>query len=199
MCLPSTCFADRPILLITPKGVYQADVTAGVPGPWQPAPYDVIIQGFGNGDGGGNTPAPKPDPPSTDPVVQKIATLSKSVLKDASEAKALSAIIDSLASNGLSGDGLKEALNLTIPIADSSLNAGGRLINWTKQALEISTDAAKLKAGLQSAFSLSSLELQQIAQAVRTGDVPAEAAFDFTKIIEIIGMIIALLKQLGII
>lgn len=199
ICLScSIAYADRPILLVTPKGVFQADVTDGVPGQFRPVPYDVIVQGFGGG--GGTTPIPPdPKPPEADPLVQQVAAISKTVLKDSAEAKAMAAIIDSLSSNGLKGDSFKEALELTIPIADSSLNAGGRLINWVKQALAVTTDADKLKAGLQAAFSLSAVELQQIAQAVKTGDVPTGAAIDFTKIIEIITMIIALLKQLGII
>lgn len=191
--------ADRAILLVTPKGVFQADVVDGVPGQFRPAPYDVIVQGFGGGGGTTPIPNPNPDPPQSDPVVQQIATISKATLKDSGEARALIAIIDSLSQNGLSGSGFKEAIELTMPIADSSLNAGGRLITWTKQALAVTSDAAKLKSGLQSAFSLSAAEVQQIARAVRTGETPAEAAFDFTKIIEIITMIIALLKQLGII
>lgn len=191
--------ADKPILLVTPHGVYRADVENGVPGQWAPAPYDVVIQGFGSGGGGGTAPVPPVTPPPADPVVVQVTAITRSTLKDKSEATAVIAILDSLVANNLSGSALKDAIELTMPIADSGLNAGGRLVSWAKQSLAVTTDPGKLKAGVQAAYSVGAAELQQIAAAAETGTVPPEASVDIAKIIEIVTMILELLKKLGVV
>lgn len=70
-----------------------------------------------------------------------------------------------------------------------------------KDALAVTSDPAKLKAGVQAAWGVSAATIDAInvAAAAEPGsDIPAEA-LDFARIIEIIRMIIELLKNLGII
>lgn len=126
------CFAERPVLLITPSGVYQSVVKDGIPGPWVAQEIDVIVQGFG----GPGTPPPKPPdipvPPADDPAVISVAAISKTGLKDKAEATAVAAIVDSLSKLGLTGSGFKEALEMAAPIADTSLKAGGRITKWAR-------------------------------------------------------------------
>jgi hypothetical protein len=189
---------DRSILLVTPKGVWQADVTDGVPGPFRPAPYDVIVQGFDTPGGGGDTPAPKP--PESDPIVNAVKAATIATLNGKNEATAAAAIVDALAKNGLSGEPLKEALDLGLKIADTSLKAEGRLIKWGQAVVKITTDPVKISAGASAAFGTTTAELQAIHQSVVAGEATATAeAMDFTQIIQIIMMIIELLKNLGII
>lgn len=191
-------FADRPILLVTPQGVYRADVANGVPGQWVPAPYDVIVQGFGPGGGGTAPPVPPVITPA-DPIVAQVTAATRSTLRSQGEATAVLAILDSLSSNGLAGSALKDAIELTMPIADSSLKADGRLVSWAKAVLTLTTDPAKIKSGVNAAYSVGASELQQIAAAAESGEVPTDAALDVAKIVEIVMMIIDLLKKLGVI
>lgn len=193
--MTSAVFADKPILLITPNGVFQSQVVGGIPGSWVPVEADVIIQGFNTG---GPIP-PVVTPPSDDPVVKQIATLSKSVLRDKEEATAVAAIVDSIGKLGLSPENFKQALEMSAPIADASLSASGRITEWTKQALAVSTDPVKLKAGIKSAFSIQQSTLDSIytaasdPSAIATGE-----AVNWAQIIAIIQMILELLKNLGI-
>ena len=190
--MASVCLAGRPVLLITPKGVYQSEVTNGVPGPWVPLEADIIVQGFTN------DPTP-PDPPSDDPVVKQVATISKSVLKDKEEATAVASIVNSIAKLGLSPDSFKQALEMSAPIADASLGANGRVTDWSKQVLAITSDAAKLKAGLTSAFDIQQATLESIHTAAANPEqVATGEAINWTQIIAIIQMILELLKNLGI-
>jgi len=188
---------DRPILLVTPSGVWQSTVTNGVPGPFVAMPFDVIVQGSGTG-------APLPpvvNPPTPgDPVVAQIKTISLD-LKDQKEATAIAAICNSLAKMGLSGANFKQALEMAAPIADTSLQAGGRITKWAKAATAITVDPVKLVAGLNAAFTVNSATLDTIhaASVAEQGAAVSEEALDFLAIIEIIKMILELLKGLGII
>ncbi|HRA86940.1 MAG TPA: hypothetical protein PK992_02695 [Planctomycetaceae bacterium] len=199
MCC-SISFADGPVLLVTPQGVYRSEVVNGVPGEWVPQQIDVIVQGYGPGA----TPTPIPQPPipaPSDPVVQQVAAVSKT-LKDAAEATSVAAIIDSLSSAGVKDANLKEALELAAGIADSALKSEGRIAAWVKNATKITTSAVKLKAGLSSAWGIQAQTLEVIQQAIASPDGAETAAaldLDAAKIILIIKTILDLLKSLGII
>jgi hypothetical protein len=202
LAFASVAIAGRPILLVTPSGVFKAEVVNGVPGPWVAQEIDVIIQDLkpGGEPGPGPDPGPVP-PPVSDPVVAQIAAISKANLKDVKEATAVASIIDTLSKFGLVGSKFKEALELAGPIADTSMKAEGRINQWIKQALAVTTDAAKLKAGVSSAFAVSAETLDTIHAAAKAGptaELTAEA-LDWAQIIQIITMIIELLRNLGII
>lgn len=193
--LASACLADRPILLITPGGVFESKIVNGVPGQWVPLEVDVIVQGLKPGQ---PTP-PVVTPPSDDPIVKQIAAISKAGLKDKDEATAVSSIVNSIAKLGLSPESFKQALEMSAPIADTSLGAGGRVTAWSKQALVITSDATKLKAGLISAFDIQQATLDSIHTAAANPDAVATGeALNWTQIIQIIQMILELLKNLGI-
>lgn len=197
--------AGRPILLVTPSGVFRAEVVNGVPGPWVAQEIDVIIQDLAPGAPVPPGPIPPgpipPGPPITDPVVAQIHAISKATLKDVKEATAVASIIETLTKFGLTGAKFKEALELAGPIADTSIKAEGRINSWVKQSLLVTTDAAKLKAGVTSAFGVTAESLTMIQDAASAGPAAAvpEAALDWMQIIEIIRMIIELLRNLGII
>ncbi len=191
---------DRPILLITPQGVWMSTVTGGVPGPFVAMPYDVIVHR------GGVTPVPPVvDPPHvpnpTDPAVAQVAAISKAELKDKNEATSVAAIVNSLSKMGLTGANFKQALEMAIPIADTSLQAGGRLVKWSKSALAVTSDPSKLIAGLSSAFSINASTLETIYAGVKAdpGSALPSEALDWAQIIQIIQMILDLLKNLGIV
>ena len=195
-CCTSTSFADRPIFLVTPGGVFQSVVaTNGTPGPWVQIDADVIVSGFTPGK-----PVPPGDtPPTSDPVVAQIAVISKSVLKSKDEATAVAAIIDSVGKLNLSSTAFKEALEMAAPIADASLSAEGRITDWAKQALLVTADAVKLRAGVSSAFGIQQTTLDSIyAAAVDPASVATGEAVNWAQIIAIIQMILTLLKNLGI-
>jgi hypothetical protein len=195
LLLSAIAMADRPILLITPKGVYEAEVTNGVPGPWKAAPYDVIVQGFGGG--GGTTPVPPGDPPTTGD--SQLVSIAKEVLKDKTEATFAAAVIDSLMKAGLKDADLKDALKLTAPIADSAANAEGRIVKFFNQILEVSTDGKAIQAAIVSAFSIAASTLDTIRAAAASSDPPTGSALDFQAIILMIQGILQLLRNLGII
>lgn len=190
----SVCQADRPIFLVTPAGVYQSVVdSTGKPGAWVPIAADVIVQGFPN-----NTPDPPPIPP-TDTTVLQIAEMSKTTLRNKDDATAVAAIIDSVAKLNLSATDFKQAIEMSAPIVDSSLTAGGRITDWSKKALLITSDPAKLKAGLISAWGVEQSTLDDIHLAATnpTPDNTARAV-NWALIITIIQTILTLLKNLGI-
>jgi hypothetical protein len=192
--------ADRTVFLITPSGVYQSTVSNGVPGSWTSIDADVIVQGFT--PGGNNNPSPPtpPVPPAEDATVLQVHAISAATLKDKSEATAVAAIIDSLVGMGLKGDQFVQAFDMSIPIADSSLNASGRLNTWLKQAFAVTKDPDKLKAGLLSAFKVSQSTITAIKNAAVDPSQPAtEEALDFAMIITIIQAILTLLRQIGVI
>jgi len=189
------CVAEsRRMILVTPKGVWEAVVTDGVPGPLLPIDADVVVQGFD----GAPTP-PKPEPPPSDPIVQQVATVSKS-LGNKEQAVACSSMVDMLSRNGLTGADFTQALTMAAKIADTSLNAGGKVTAWATKVVAITDDAAKIKAGVDSAWSLSASDLLAIQHALENPEsTPTGAALDFAGIIAIIRMVIELLKELGII
>ena len=195
MLLASVCLAGRPVILITPKGVYQSEVTNGVPGPWVAIAADVIVQDLA----GGPVPPPVVTPPTDDPIVKRVADISKAVLKDKDEATAVAAIVDSIGKLGLSVAGFKEALEMAAPIADASLSANGRITEWAKQAVLVTSDATKLKAGVSAAFGIQQATLDSIhTAAVNPTEVATGEAINWAQVIAIIQMILTLLKNLGI-
>lgn len=200
LCSVVQAMADGPILLVTPSGVFQSDVVGNRPGPWKPVSIDVIVQGFTPGGGGPPITIP-PGGGSTDPVVQKVADLSRAILKDKEEGTAVASIVDALGKSGLSGSALEEALTLSAPLADSSMKSDGRIVRWVKDALAVTTDPLKLSAGVRAAFGIESATTDMIvAQASRAeGAAVEEKAIPFALIIQLITMIIDLLTKLGII
>jgi len=202
VCCGSIASADRPIFLVTPAGVYQSIVSdAGVPGPWEKISADVIVTGFG-----GNVPdtpkpipdAPKPEPPA-DPVVSQIAAISTRVLQDADEATAVGAIIDTIAKMGLPPDEFRQAIEMTTPILDKSLDSGGRLTEWMKQALFVTADPKKMKAGLAFAFGIQQSKLDSIHDAATNPEAVATGeALNFARLIAILQTVLTVLKMLGI-
>jgi len=199
-CITSTCLvmADRPILLVTPQGIYQADVTNGIPQNWRPIEMDVIVRGFETPDPG---PTP-PVPPVNDVTVQQVSAISKAILKDKDEATAAAAIVNSLSEMGLTGAKFKKGLETAMQVADGSLNADGRLISWADKVLAVTTDAAKIEAGTKAAFGISAATIDAIISTAMNPSQPVldtSPAFDFAMIIAIIKAIMVLLEQLGII
>lgn len=204
--LPLLLLADavadtRPILLVTPKGVYQAEVVDGVPGPWRACDIDVIVQGFSVGSPpSGPIPPDIPTPTPLDPTVTAVAALSKAILKDKSEGQAVAALIEALQKANVTSLNFKESFEMGIAIADSSMKADGRFVKWRTEALKLTEDPAKLKAGLQEAFAIATFSLDKItASAFDAGYVPTEETADLTQIIQLIQLILDLLKNLGII
>lgn len=194
MAVPA--MADRPIFLVTPTGVFQSVVDAsGKPGPWVPIAADVIVQGFSNQP----NPTPTPIPPSTDPQVLQIATLSKTVLKDKDDATAVAALVDSIAKLNLSPTDFKQSMEMAAPIIDASLGAADRITNWSKAALLITADPTKLKAGLADAWGVEQATLDTIhAAAVNPTPESTERAVNWAQLISIIQTILTLLQNLGI-
>lgn len=195
VAMAGSAMADRPIFLVTPTGVYQSIVDeSGKPGAWTPIAADVIVQGFSTG------PTPPPtNPPSADPVVLQIATLSKTGLKDKDDATAVAALIDSIAKLNLSQQDFKESLEMAAPIIDSSLGAADRITKWAKAAVLITTDAKKLKAGLADAWGVEQVTLDEIhAAATQPTEENTAKAVNWSQLITILQTILTLLKNLGI-
>lgn len=196
VAMAGSAMADRPIFLVTPSGVYQSIVDkSGKPGKWEPIAADVIVSGFTNQP----NPTPAPDPPTQDPAVLAIATLSKTDLKDKDDATAVAALIDSIAKLNLSQQDFKESLEMAAPIIDSSLGASNRITNWTKKALLITTDPKKLKAGLADAWGVEQATLDEIhAAATEPTEANTAKAVNWAQLITIIQTILTLLQNLGI-
>lgn len=196
VAMAGSVLADRPIFLVTPTGVYQSVVDAsGKPGAWTPIAADVIVQGFSNQP----NPGPTPIPPSSDPLVLQIATLSKTSLKDKDDATAIASLIDSVARLNLSQQDFKESIEMAAPIIDSSLGAADRITKWTKAALLITTDAKKLKAGLADAWGVEQVTLDEIhAAATEPNEANTAKAVNWSQLITIIQTILTLLNNLGI-
>jgi hypothetical protein len=174
-------------------------IVDGVPGPWRATNIDVIVQGFTTGGGPNTTPPDKPPVTPTDPTVLDVAKISKATLKDKSEAMAVAALVDALYKANV-GDTFKEALEMALPIADSSLKSEGRLVKWGESVMKITSNPLVLKAGLQQGFDIDTATLETIAAAAfaKDVDIPAEAK-DLTEIIKLIQLILDLLRNLGII
>lgn len=195
VALAGSALADRPIFLVTPSGVYQSTVdSSGKPGPWNPIAADVIVQGFSN------QPAPQPpNPPSSDPAVLAVATMSKAGLKDKDDATAVAALIDSIAKLNLSPTDFKQSLEMSAPIIDASLGAADRITNWAKKALLITDDPKKLKAGLVDAWGVEQATLDAIhAAATEPSEENTAKAVNWAQLISIIQTILTLLQNLGI-
>lgn len=192
--LLSDCLAaDRPVLLITPKGAYQSTVTDGVPGPWGPVTIevDILIQGFGTPP----TPRDEPDPPDTDPVVLRVASISKTVLKNADEALQAAVLVETLQKQQFTEAAkFGETLVLIAGMADPQLKTEGRIVRWAEQVTAVTEDPVKLLAGTRSAFSLSSAEVQEATE----GRQPEGRALDIAKLMVIIEMILTILRATGI-
>ena len=188
---------DRPVLFVTNKGAWLSTPTNGVPGPFVVLPYDVVVQGSGT-----STPVPPVVTPPTpgDSVVDQIKTISLA-LKDQREAVAVAALVNSLSKMGLTGANFKQALEMAAPIADTSMQTGGRIAKWAKAATAITTDPVKLIAGLNAAYTVSPATLDTIHQAslAEPGAAVSGEALDWAQIIQIIQMVLELLKGLGII
>lgn len=191
--------ADRFVFLIKPNGdVYQSVVSANnnaPPTPWVSIQADVIILRDSN------TPDdPTPVPPVSDPVVARVKELA-TALKGKNEAIAVAAIVNSLQALNLSGDSFKQALEMAAPIADTTMQANGRVTVFFKAALLVTADPAKLKAGVQAAFNIQASTLSTIHTATMQPSDAAlsEEALDFVAIIKIIQMIMELLKSLEVI
>lgn len=199
--LASPALADRPILLVTPRGVWQAEVTDGVPGPFVAKPYDVIVQGFSNVPVPPDEPDPPvpPVPPTEDPVIKQVKALSGApYLKDKAEGTAVAALVDALVKLTLTGARFKEALEMAAPIADAQMQSGGRITRWSKSVLAVTTDAAKIKAGVVAAWDIAQTSLDSIGAAYAQ---PADAAvtgeaLDWMLIIEMLRIIIPLIMRL---
>lgn len=200
MLVCSVAVAERPILLVTPNGVFQSVVTDGVPGPWTPAAVDVIVQGFGSTGGGGGQ-APVPPVVVEDPVVKRVQEISKAVLRDADDATAAASLVETLSKLELQDADFKEALTLAVPVADTTLQSGGRLVKWSEQVLAVTADPVKIKAGVLAAFPVKQETLDTIRSAAMSpaGTEIPEGAIDWQQLIQVIQMIITLLKNLQII
>lgn len=188
----------RIVILVTPKGVYQTEVVDGIPGNWSPANVDVIVQGFGSGP---NPPNPDPpNPPVEDPIVRKVSEISKKLNQQNNEPTAVAALVDSLAKLGLSTKDFVESLEMAAPIADTSIKAGGRITQWVKEVLAVTSDPVKIRAGIRDAWTINESAVELItdaAEAPKGAAVPQEA-LEWTAIIQIIQMILTLLRDLGI-
>lgn len=199
-CLQTTLPAwDRPLILVTPKGVWQSTPVDGIPGPWVPVDADVIIQGF-NGD----APDPPLPPPPSDSDVDQVTDLAKQYLKTAQEATAVSALVTAVADASTPAQ-FPAALKRGAITVDDFLDSDGRLRQFVDAALLVTEDPAKLTAGVNAAFSLA--EMDGFNRAVEAGDAslipesmsanPREA-LDFVAILELITMVIELLQKLGL-
>lgn len=197
MLLASVCLADRPIFLVTPAGVFQSVVdSTGKPGAWVPIAADVIVQGFPTQN---PNPPKDPPPPADDVTVKSIADMSRTTLKDRDDATAVAAIIESIAKLNLSETDFRQSIEMAAPVVDASLGAAGRITDWSKKALLITADPAKLKAGLASAWGVEQSTLDAIhAAATNPGPETTARAINWTLLITIIQTILTLLKNLGI-
>ena len=185
-------------MLVTPQGVWKANIVGGVPGAWLPKRIDVIVHGFGNG-----TPLPPgvpPDAPPSDPIVLQVAAVSKS-LKNQQEATSVAVLINALVKAGIQQKDFAEALDLSAKITDSALKADGRVIAWAKSATTITSDPMKLLVGLMLAWDIKSSTIDEINAAAQlpAGAVVTGEAINFMKLIETIKFLIELFKSLGFI
>lgn len=191
---------DRSILLVTPKGVWKADVTNGVPGPFSPAPFDVIVQGFGGG--GGTTPIPDPKPPTPDsPEVSRIAEISKTVLKDSSEATAVYTVVESIRNTAENDKEFTKILDDFAGLIDAQINAEGRFTTWVDKIVADAPDNGvkpyDVLAGLKKAFALDKSVTEMIVAESQQpkGTQVSEKAIDFVKLIEFIRMLIEIIRM----
>lgn len=192
--------ADRPTLIITPSGVWQIDYVGDVPQAPRAVDFDVIVRGFDTAPG----PTPgDPVPPITDsPSVQAVATISKAVLKDASEATAVYTVVEALQSANLTGPEFAERLSDFAGLVDTQVGASGRIVKWIDQVIAAiktpdgAVKAADLLTGLKRAFPIdkATTDLVAVEAAAAPGTAISEQAIDFVKLIELIRLILDLIK-----
>lgn len=197
----AVAMAEKPLLLVTPHGVWKSEVTSAGPGPWVPQNIDVIVQGFGPGNDDGPKDPPGDTPPQDDPETVQIVAISKAGLKDKSEAMACAALFSSLSKSGVAGDKLSQAVELAAPILDAQLKSGSRITKWAKDVTAVTLDAKKIIAALQTAWGVELSAIEAVATSVHRADDQAieAAALDWVVLIQVIQMIIELLKSLGVI
>lgn len=197
LILSAPAFADKPILLVTPKGVFLAEVTDGVPGAFAPANFDVIVQGFGGGGGPGSPPVGPPTPPVSDPTVKAITELAKAMLKNKEEATAVSAMIETLIAAGIKPDELKEAVKAYYGIVDQAINAEGRVIAFLDKLMELTVDPAKIKAGLSVAWAVEGSEVNRLREAARAEELYELGAAGVSALMVALQAIFRLLQMIG--
>lgn len=191
---------DQPLLIVTPQGAWKIDMVGGVPQPpVQFQDYAIIVQGFGEGDGGGGDPPP----PVGDPVVKQIAALSVApALQSKAEATAAAAFVNSLSKAGLSGAKLTEAMLMTAGMIDAQLKSGNRIQDWSIAVTKVSSDPAKLIAGLVASWQvdinvLGAIQAGVTGEQLTAAQMDAQEAFDIAAILQIIMMIIEFLRTIG--
>lgn len=199
-CVCSVFGADRPTLLITPQGVWQVDYVNDVPQAPRPVDFDVVVRGFKVGD----VPNIPDVPPVQDsPAVQAVASISKTVLKDASEATAVYAVVEALKGSGLTGKEFGERLTDFAGLIDAQISAGGRVTKWVDQVVAAvktadgSVNAQDVLDGLKRAFPLNKAVTDMVVSeaAAPPGTEISEQAVDFVKLIELIRLILDLIKS----
>jgi hypothetical protein len=100
---------------------------------------------------------------------------------------------------GLPQDEFRQALEMTTPIVDKSLDSGGRLTEWMRQALFVTADPKKMKAGLAFAFGIQQSKLDSIHDAATNPEaVVTGEALNFSRLIAILQAVLTVLKMLGI-
>jgi hypothetical protein len=219
--LPSEVKADVE-LVINKHGAFKIDTSSNPP-TVTPIPIDRIVIDTNAKDPGSPNPPDDPNPqPPTDTLTQKIADLSKIHLKSEKEAKAVMATLGTLRDlvdkGAVTEAQLDAAIQASIPVVATQLNAGTRLTEFykaVKSAAGIVNKDTISKTISAIAFSWkidsSTLTLKLRAAGERldeggTVGAAAEAvtgtqaeALDIATILVIIQAIIELLKTLGII
>lgn len=199
LLIASVAVADNPILLITPKGVYIAEVENGVPGEFKPFAGDVILRGFGS------PPTPKPDDPGSpvpdSPEVLRIATISKTILKDADEATKVYSVVDAIRGATSSNKEFSDRLSDLAGLIDAQMKAEGRVTRWIDQIISIVPEGGlkppDVLSGLKKAFSINLVTAAVIAAEASqpVGSQIHEKAVDFIKLIELIRLIIEIISN----
>lgn len=198
--------ADSPIFLVTPAGVFRSQPVDGVPGAWEQIDATVVVQGFGDDVNPGPGPSPTPPLP-TDPIVHQVVQLAKANSLTESECFSVAAFLDMFRQSGTSGDKLREALSESASLVDTSLAADGRVTSFLNAVCDITTDPAKITAGLNSVHGTPASIATHLADsalgksapdAIRSLAIPERlAAFDFTIIIKFLQMIFTFLQSIG--
>ncbi len=215
-CAAVTSYADDPILMITKKGYYL--LTTDAQGePQMPKKVNSVINIGTPGD-------TAPTPPETGGLVARISDVTKSTLKDASEAASLVTILKTFikeANEGrLSDANVERTLSYSNPIADTGVEVDGRFVKWLKATTALSgftynkAGLVAMADGVTAAFNLPAGAFDPIADNAVDGyhagkseaeivasvqaALPEEAAFDPTAIIQLIMQILKLLQDLGI-
>jgi len=199
---------ERRMILVTPKGVWEAVVVDGVPGQLKAIDADVVVQGFGND---GNVPTPPNDDEDDNDgeedltaAEKKAKELAATTLNSKREALAAHAIIRTLVDEGLVGDDFFDAFDLAGDVADGSYRAEGRIKLYVKTATSLlrSGDVTRedLMTGLSSAYGIGSSTVAAVRGAVSgdSADTETIEALGLGELIALIKAIIELLKLGGI-